>query len=85
MELDFKHITHAVIADKRIGSSHYKVPNDGDYGFGGTCFPKDINALMNTMREEGIDPLILEATWEQNIKMRQNWDWAEHTSAVLLK
>ena len=64
---------------------HYKVPNDGDFGFGGTCFPKDINALIISMKAEGIDPLILEAVWEQNINMRKNWDWAEHTSAVLLK
>ena len=33
--------------DKRIGSSHMKVPGpDGRFGYGGACFPKDTNALL---------------------------------------
>ena len=37
----------AVSSDNRIGSSHMQVPGpDGRYGFGGPCFPKDTNALL---------------------------------------
>ena len=56
---------------------------DGEYGFGGTCFPKDINALIYTMEEHGVNPLILKAVWEQNKNYRKNWDWAENISAVM--
>jgi UDP-glucose 6-dehydrogenase len=52
-------------------------------GFGGTCFPKDINALIHTMNRAGVDPLILSAVWEQNKNYRTDWDWAESKSAVL--
>ena len=83
-EADYDTIIEAVVSDSRIGESHTSVPGpDGEYGFGGTCFPKDINALIHTMKEYGIDPLILESVWEQNKRYRLNWDWAENKSAVM--
>jgi UDPglucose 6-dehydrogenase len=37
---------NAVSLDSRIGVSHMQVPgHDGQYGFGGSCFPKDAAAL----------------------------------------
>ena len=82
--VNYDKIMTGVISDRRIGESHYHVPGpDGDLGFGGTCFPKDINALIHTMNRAGVDPLILSAVWEQNKKYRTDWDWAESKSAVL--
>jgi len=82
--VDFDKIGEAVTADSRIANSHWKVPGpDGDYGFGGTCFPKDTNALIDTMEKHGMTPLILKAVWEQNKNFRKNWDWKDNTSAVL--
>jgi hypothetical protein len=46
------------------------------------CFPKDINALIATCYENGIDPLVLKAVWEQNKRVRKSWDWATNSSAV---
>lgn len=47
-EADFHTVIKAIGADKRIGSSHTKVPGfDGKQGFGGACFPKDVSALIN--------------------------------------
>ena len=84
LDMDFDTIMSGVVMDNRIGNSHTKVPGpDGEYGFGGTCFPKDINSLIHTMEENGIDPLILKSVWEQNKKYRMGWDWAENTSAVM--
>ena len=81
--VDYDNVTEGVISDRRIGNSHYNVPGpDGDYGFGGTCFPKDINALIYTMQTYGIDPLVLKSVWQQNKNYRKNWDWAENESAV---
>ena len=43
-------------ADQRIGDSHLNVPGpDGKLGFGGSCFPKDINAFMSMADELGVD------------------------------
>ena len=81
---DYGTICEAVIADYRIGNSHWNVPGpDGNYGFGGTCFPKDTNALINTMEQQGLDPKVLKAVWEQNLQIRKNRDWATSKSAVL--
>lgn len=35
-------------------------------GYGGSCFPKDVKALIRTLREQGVDPGILEATERVN-------------------
>jgi len=81
--LDWDLIIGGVMADGRIGMSHYEVPgHDNERGYGGLCFPKDINALINTMEENGIDPKLLKASWEQNKAVRENWDWATNASAV---
>ena len=81
--INYEEIMRGVLSDPRINSSHTMVPGpDGNYGFGGTCFPKDINALIRTMKEYMVDPKILEAVWEDNLSVREDWDWAESESAV---
>ena len=73
------------LLDGRIGNSHYEVPGwDGSFGFGGACFPKDINALIYKAGELGFDTKLLKTVWEQNKKFRdkKDWDWANNHSAV---
>lgn len=89
-EADYSKVIAGVTADKRIGASHTRVPGpDGDYGFGGTCFPKDINALIHTIdsmehnQEKGASSAILKAVWERNKQVRSNWDWSTSKSAVV--
>jgi UDPglucose 6-dehydrogenase len=82
--MDYQNIVHGIATDSRIGSSHTKTPGpDGDRGFGGTCFPKDINALIQTLKENEINANILKEVWEYNKTIRNNWDWAANKSAVL--
>ena len=89
-DADYSKIVAGVTADRRIGISHTKVPGpDGDYGFGGTCFPKDINALIHTIdtieynQKKLPSSDILKAVWERNKQVRDNWDWAISKSAVV--
>ena len=83
-DVDYDRVMEGVCSDERIGSSHTSVPGpDGDYGFGGTCFPKDINSLINIMLEHGVDPIVLKSVWEQNKNYRKTWDWSDNQSAVL--
>ena len=83
LELDWDSVINGVISDERIGKSHYDVPGpDGDFGYGKSCFPKDVNSLIATMEQNGIEPLLLKAGWEQNKRIRKNWDWATNPSAV---
>jgi UDPglucose 6-dehydrogenase len=81
--LDYNRVLEGVLSDPRIGKSHTAVPGpDGDYGFGGTCFPKDVNAMITTLQNNHISSYILESVWRDNMKFRTNWDWANNTSAV---
>lgn len=83
LDVDWNKIIEGVITDSRVGQDHYQVPgHDGDRGFGGTCFPKDINALINSFKDNGIAPLMLQAAWEKNMEVRSDWDWARESSAV---
>tara|TARA_R100001591_G_scaffold118063_2_gene139298 strand:+ start:2218 stop:3030 length:813 start_codon:yes stop_codon:yes gene_type:complete len=65
-------------ADHRLGDSHLDVPGpDGKLGFGGTCFPKDINAIIDVANNEGIDMNVLKAAWKTNLEVRPEKDWEE--------
>jgi UDPglucose 6-dehydrogenase len=69
--------------DKRLGDSHWQVPgpmpadDSGSpaFGYGGSCFPKDINALIYTLEKIGVDPKVLKASWNKNLEVRPQRDW----------
>ncbi len=62
--------------DERVGQSHNDVPGpDGKFGFGGSCFPKDIQALIQFSESMGIDMRVLKAAWETNLNVRPEKDW----------
>ena len=83
MNVDWNKILEGVMTDGRIGISHYQVPgHDGDFGFGGTCFPKDINAFIKTFEQNGIDPVVLKSVWDRNLSVRKNKDWEKSKSAT---
>ena len=60
-------VKNAVCADKRIGSKFFYA----GIGFGGSCFPKDLKALINTASDFGIDPVVLKAAYDTNLKQRK--------------
>jgi len=83
LNLSWDKILGGVMTDGRIGISHYQVPgHDGDYGFGGTCFPKDINAFIKKFEEYDIEPVVLKGVWNRNLTVRKNKDWEKYKSAV---
>jgi len=64
--------------DKRLGQSHWQVPGpDGHFGYGLTCFPKDINALIAAAVSLGVNPMMLRAAWEKNLQVRPEKDWEQ--------
>ena len=80
---DWDSVMDGFISDGRIGNSHLDVPgHDGDFGFGGKCFPKDLNAFIGTFEDNEIDPLVLKAAWERNKSVRTDINWAEIEGAV---
>lgn len=70
--------------DSRVGSSHNDVPgHDGKLGFGGSCFPKDIQALIHFSNNLDIQMNVLKAAWKTNLNVRPEKDWEKlHGRAV---
>jgi UDPglucose 6-dehydrogenase len=66
------------VRDGRVGHSHMNVPGtDGKLGFGGSCFPKDIQAMINFAKSLGINPTTLKGAWKTNLEVRPEKDWEE--------
>tara|TARA_B100001029_G_scaffold93188_1_gene76441 strand:- start:192 stop:1076 length:885 start_codon:yes stop_codon:yes gene_type:complete len=64
------------VLDGRIGHSHISVPGpDGKMGFGGSCFPKDIQALIKFGEQNGVDMNVLKGAWATNLVVRPERDW----------
>jgi UDP-glucose 6-dehydrogenase len=48
---------------------------DGQFGWGLSCFPKDMNALIAFAKEHDVDPMMLETAWTKNLLVREYHDW----------
>lgn len=59
---DVEIVANGMGSDKRIG----RLFLNAGAGFGGSCFPKDVSALINIARSEDYDPIILKAVMEIN-------------------
>ena len=59
---DIKTVSRALGLDERIGD---KFLNAG-IGYGGSCFPKDVKALIKQFESRGIEPKLIKATDEVN-------------------
>ncbi|HDQ26676.1 MAG TPA: UDP-glucose/GDP-mannose dehydrogenase family protein, partial [bacterium] len=65
---DVETVANGMGLDKRIG----KLFLNAGAGFGGSCFPKDVSALINIARHEDYEPLILNAVMEVNRIQRKH-------------
>ena len=75
--INYNTIIDGVITDERIGNTHVQVPgHDGKMGFGGTCFPKDINSLAFQMKQNNVKmPIIENVIFRNNTIDRPEQDW----------
>tara|TARA_B100001175_G_scaffold309203_1_gene310581 strand:- start:2132 stop:2995 length:864 start_codon:yes stop_codon:yes gene_type:complete len=73
---DWENIIDGFVRDGRIGHSHLNVPgHDGKFGFGGSCFPKDIQAIIHFGESLNVEMSVLKGAWETNLKVRPEKDW----------
>ena len=79
LKIDYENVRCIATQDTRIGTNHTKVPgHDGKRGFGGTCFPKDTNALASFAKENEINTPILDAVIKRNEEIdRPEQDWKD--------
>ncbi len=62
MGVDVENVRIGIGSDSRIGNA-FIYPG---CGYGGSCFPKDVKALMRMAETNGLDPVILRAVEERN-------------------
>lgn len=86
MNINYDKIRELSSLDERINESHTHVPgNDGKFGFGGTCFPKDTYSLRFEMIRQGIEPHILNAIINRNESVdRPEKDWNENIGRAVV-
>ena len=78
LDIDYDKVVEYATYDDRLGKSHWSVPGpDGKPGFGGSCFPKDLNAILDVCRQLGVPAKTLYGAWETNLKVRPEEDWKE--------
>tara|TARA_R110000822_G_scaffold62349_3_gene153780 strand:- start:10091 stop:10957 length:867 start_codon:yes stop_codon:yes gene_type:complete len=69
-------VKEGFLRDGRVGHSHMNIPGpDGKAGFGGSCFPKDIQAMITHGESVGVDMKVLKGAWEKNLEVRPERDW----------
>jgi UDPglucose 6-dehydrogenase len=67
VEADMDEVQQIVGADRRIGSSFLSA----GLGWGGSCFPKDVLALIHTAVSRGGTPAILQSVFDVNVRQRE--------------
>lgn len=65
--VDVEHVRRGIGADSRIGY-HFIYPG---CGYGGSCFPKDVQALIRIAEQLGYQPQLLQAVEAVNYQQKQ--------------
>ncbi len=65
---DIEHVRNGIGSDPRIGR-HFIYPGAG---YGGSCFPKDVQALARTARQTGYEAQLLEAVEAVNDRQKEH-------------
>ena len=83
--IDYKMVSSLACQDSRIGESHTQVPGpDGQRGYGGTCFPKDMNSLLNQIEKISSSHIIQAAVHRNQNVDRPQKDWEQNKGRSVL-
>lgn len=67
--IEYEIVRHVIATDQRIGHSHTEITSDR--GFGGHCFPKDVQAIIRTAEKNNVDLSLLKEALEYNNSIRK--------------
>lgn len=67
MGVDIENVRLGMGSDSRIGKAFL----NAGCGYGGSCLPKDVRALINMAEEHGMEPLLLHAVEKRNMRQKQ--------------
>lgn len=71
------------LADCRIGNSHTDIPgHDGQRGYGGKCFPKDVQAFIKWAEDNDLELDTCRSAERVNSRVRKVKDWLDIKGAT---
>ena len=83
--IDYNEMVDIAKLDTRLGNSHWMVPGpDGDRGYGGHCFPKDMTALRYIASHMHVATPTLDGASETNSNVRKDLDWEEQEGRAVI-
>jgi len=83
--INYNNIINVLKLDSRIGETHLKVPNNNQFGYGGTCFPKDTNSLYSIMNNNNIKSFYIQNSLNRNEYYdRSNRDWLSDLNRTVI-
>jgi len=86
LDVDYDKVVEYAKYDTRLGNSHWAVPGpDGKFGYSGSCFPKDINAMIFVGDELHVDTHMLDGAWKKNLEVRPERDWEKLVGRAVSK
>jgi len=81
--VSYEEIRDMWLADQRIGNSHTDVPgHDRCRGYGGKCFPKDVQAFIKWAEENNLTVDMCKAANDVNERIRPVKDWLDIRGAT---
>jgi UDPglucose 6-dehydrogenase len=84
--VDWDLAVEGFVRDGRVGHSHLAVPGpDGRFGFGGSCFPKDVQAMIDFGSHLNLNMNTLKGVWETNLEVRPERDWEKLEGRAIIK
>lgn len=85
LDISYEETAKMVSEDKRFHSLKNYFEVTSSRGYGGKCFPKDLNALIANAKELNVDVSFLEKVWTENLRIRRIKDWEEIPWAITKK
>lgn len=84
--IEYENVRNIACNDERIGHSHSNVPgHDGKFGFGGTCFPKDLNSLIYQMDKVNVNYPLLYSVKKRNEEIdRTEKEWSNDKGRAVI-
>lgn len=73
LNIDYTNVKDLMLNNNWINPMHTQIPGpDGNISYGGLCFPKDTNALLNLMKDLDVPNKVIEATILERNSMRND-------------
>jgi len=77
--IDYDILKEIWLLEPRITRTHTIITEER--GFGGHCFPKDLNALIEYTQKNHYNPMLLKQVWDSNCRLRSEFAGREYVQS----